>query len=238
MQYWINNNGVQAGPVTLEELKNMHISPDTYVWHSGMDDWEKIGDLPELRGLLSGEIQEISPEPTITPEPAIAQEPAFIAPEPEEEQDKPDIEVDFLDEDDDISVAGDFADDDAGAPEPAVVLNQLLEAEPAQAYAPQAAPPYTEPRYAAEPPAAPADDESCPPTNLVWSIIVTVLCCSIVGIAALVMALMVKPAYQRGDMAKARRMSEWSAWLCIASIILGLISGPIYMAFSAFSLLP
>ena len=66
MQYWINNNGVQAGPVTLEELKNMHISPDTYVWHSGMDDWEKIGDLPELRGLLSGEIQEIPPEPTIT----------------------------------------------------------------------------------------------------------------------------------------------------------------------------
>ena len=48
MQYWINQEGVQAGPVTREELEKMNITPNTYVWRSGLADWKKIGDVPEL----------------------------------------------------------------------------------------------------------------------------------------------------------------------------------------------
>ena len=52
MQYWINQNGVQSGPVTREELEKMDVSADAYVWRSGLDDWVKITTLPELEGVI------------------------------------------------------------------------------------------------------------------------------------------------------------------------------------------
>ncbi len=51
MQYWINHNGVQSGPVDLEGLKEMGLTSAAYVWHEGMPDWVKITQLPELQGL-------------------------------------------------------------------------------------------------------------------------------------------------------------------------------------------
>ena len=51
MQYWINHNGVQSGPVDLEDLKEMGLTSAAYVWHEGMPDWVKITQLPELQGL-------------------------------------------------------------------------------------------------------------------------------------------------------------------------------------------
>ncbi len=39
MQYWINQNGVQTGPVTVEQLARMNVSSEAYVWRSGLDDW-------------------------------------------------------------------------------------------------------------------------------------------------------------------------------------------------------
>ncbi len=231
MQYWINNNGVQAGPVSLDELKNMQITPDTYVWRSGMDDWEKIGDVPELRDMLAGKAPLIEPVPEITPEPEV------VAPEPVETLEEPDIEVEFLEDDDDVTVAGDFSDDEdeqypsyAEIQTPAAAVYSGPEQAPAAGFPGQ--------QYAAAQPVTPPCDEECPPTNLVWGIITTVLCCSLVGLIAIVLSVMVKPAYNRGDLAKAKRLSEWSAWLCIASIILGLISAPIYMAFSSLSMMP
>ncbi len=70
-QYWINQGGVQAGPVTIDELEKMKVGPDAYVWRSGLDDWVKITELPELAAAIAS-----APEP-----PAI--EPQEAAPEPE-----------------------------------------------------------------------------------------------------------------------------------------------------------
>lgn len=73
-------------------------------------------------------------------------------------------------------------------------------------------------------------DEPCPPAYIAWSVIVTLLCCTVVGVAAIVFSSMTKSAYYRGDLAKAKRNSEIAQWLIIASIVLGAIGWPFQMA--------
>ena len=51
MQYWINHNGVQTGPVELDALKEMGLTSQAYVWCEGMADWVKITQVPELQGM-------------------------------------------------------------------------------------------------------------------------------------------------------------------------------------------
>ena len=48
MEYWIVENDTHAGPFSVETLKEMGISPDTYVWHKGLANWTKASDIPEL----------------------------------------------------------------------------------------------------------------------------------------------------------------------------------------------
>ena len=70
----------------------------------------------------------------------------------------------------------------------------------------------------------------CPPTNLVWAIIATVLCCTPAGIVGIVFAYLTKKRYNEGDYAKAQKMSDWGAWSIIFAIILGLMSMPLSCA--------
>ena len=40
MQIWINKNGQQSGPFSIEEVRAMQIDVDsTYVWYEGLDNW-------------------------------------------------------------------------------------------------------------------------------------------------------------------------------------------------------
>lgn len=148
MQYWINHNGVQSGPVDIDDLKAMGLTSAAYVWHEGLSDWVKITQLPELQGLY-----DMVEEPL---QPATQQ------------------------------------------------------AAPVQPVQPQ-----------------PETTEPCPPTNLVWAIITTVLCCIPSGIVAIIYALKVSNKYREGDIEGAKRASETGAWWCIATIILGILSMPL-----------
>ena len=71
MQYWINHNGVQSGPVDLDALKQMGLTSSAYVWHEGLADWVKITQLPELQGayIMEGSM----PEEPVPPQPALNQ---------------------------------------------------------------------------------------------------------------------------------------------------------------------
>lgn len=173
MQYWINHNGVQSGPMDLDALKQMGLTSSAYVWHEGLSDWVKITQLPELQDVyvMEGAMPEVPPVSQV---------------QPVKEPDEP--------------VTG----------------------EP---YQPQQQPvqqPY-QPQYADQ---QPANAEPCPPTNLVWAIITTVLCCLPAGIVAIVYALKVSKKYREGDIEGAKRASEVGAWWCIASIILGITVQP------------
>ena len=72
-----------------------------------------------------------------------------------------------------------------------------------------------------------AEQEPCPPTNLVWAIISTILCCLPTGIVAIIYALKVTNKYREGDIDGAKRASEVGAWWCIATIIMGILYVPI-----------
>lgn len=97
----------------------------------------------------------------------------------------------------------------------------------------QPAQPYQQPQYAGTQPAA---SEPCPPTNLVWAIITTVLCCIPTGIVAIVYALKVSRKYNEGDIEGAKRASETGAWWCIITIILGLLYVPLALMIKSFSM--
>ena len=50
---WINLNGEQSGPFTMEELAAKGpLSRNTYVWFKGMADWQRIDAVPELAAMM------------------------------------------------------------------------------------------------------------------------------------------------------------------------------------------
>lgn len=110
------------------------------------------------------------------------------------------------------------------------------------------------PAYSAKP-AAPAPDNGCqqpaacvspvrpaeegngnaegmPPTNLIWAVLVTILCCTIPGIIAIVMSSKVTSRYHAGDIEGARRASKATEWWVIISFILGILSATLYLPLS------
>ena len=164
MQYWINHNGVQSGPVDLDALKEMKLTSKAHVWHEGLSDWVNITQVPELQGLYT-----------------VVDEQSTVA---------------------------------TGQPY-----------QPAQTTS--AAQPVQQPQYANQQPVQNAAAEPCPPTNLVWAIITTLLCCLPAGIVGIFYAIKVQNKYREGDIEGAKRASETGAWWCIASIILGSLSWPL-----------
>ena len=180
MQYWINQDGVQSGPVELDALKEMSLTSRAYVWHEGLSDWVKITQLPELQG-----VYEMLEEPVAMGQPMA--EPVQEVPVAQQPQ------------------------------------------QPQQPYSPP-----QQPQYAGTQPVT--TDEPCPPTNLVWAIISTVLCCLPAGIVAIVYATKVQNKYRMGDIEGAKRASETSAWWCIASIVLGILSLPLVWLIQSVSL--
>ena len=52
------------------------------------------------------------------------------------------------------------------------------------------------------------------------------------GVAAIVCSAQVKQAYNRGNLKKAQKMSDWAQWLIMLSIVLGLVWLPVQLAFS------
>lgn len=106
-----------------------------------------------------------------------------------------------------------------------------VEAEPTQQPYPEQ--PYHQP-YQGQWQAAPAPGEPCPPAYLVWAVIVTILCCIPLGIGAVICSAQTKQAYRQGNLLKAKKMSDYAQWFIILSIVLGLLSMPIQLAFAGF----
>lgn len=205
-QYWINQNGVQAGPLTLEELRQMSLTADAYVWRSGLDDWVLVTELDELAGELVLQAKPV-PEPVREAEPVLEAEPAGAgeAVEAAQPAQAAGLEVPFE------------AGVEQGEP--------IAQGVPVGYCAPENA----SARYAmpAMPLGSGEQRPKCPPTNMVWAILATVLCCIPTGIVAIIYAGKVSSRYQAGDYEGAERASETGAWWCIGTIIAGIVLSPI-----------
>lgn len=50
--WYINYNGQQYGPMDKSQLSAYGLTPDSYVWRSGMAQWQQARYVPELRDVL------------------------------------------------------------------------------------------------------------------------------------------------------------------------------------------
>jgi membrane protease subunit (stomatin/prohibitin family) len=68
VSYMVANNGQQAGPFTLDQLKQFAVSGEftkqTHVWKQGMDNWQQAGDVQELASVFMGSTPPPPPPPT------------------------------------------------------------------------------------------------------------------------------------------------------------------------------
>ena len=78
-------------------------------------------------------------------------------------------------------------------------------------------------------PPVPAPSEAEAPTNLVWAVIVTVMCCQITGIIAIVYGAMTSTANSAGNYEKARHYSDIAQIWVMVSIALGLVYMPVVL---------
>lgn len=52
MEFFIIENGQQVGPLTISQLAEKRIKPETLVWREGMEDWQPAWKVNELRYIL------------------------------------------------------------------------------------------------------------------------------------------------------------------------------------------
>lgn len=88
-------------------------------------------------------------------------------------------------------------------------------------------PPVSEAFIVPSVPPVPAPSEAEAPTNLVWAVIVTVMCCQITGIIAIVYGAMTSTANSAGNYEKARHYSDIAQIWVMVSIALGLVYMPV-----------
>lgn len=63
--YYIIKDGQQVGPMTVEELLRNGLNLGSIVWHPGLPDWTRAGNVPELAALLQEPVQ---PGPQAAPQ--------------------------------------------------------------------------------------------------------------------------------------------------------------------------
>ena len=232
MEYWviIRVGEKPKGPYEVDEVLNLPLSPESLIWHSGMEEWQAATTFDEFKSVFEGDPEEAEApveanEAEATAEPVVAEEnPVEAEPVAEESE----------------AEAAAIAEEAA----PEAKAEEGVESEKAEptpppvppAYAvppvPQAAPyaPYQQqpvyPQQAANvPPQTPVPE--CPPTNLVWSILFTILCCAPFGIVGIIFAILTKTRYNKGNYKGAQKASEIAEWMCILSFTFGLVFWPI-----------
>lgn len=203
MNYWIIVNDHHDGPYSVDTLVANGLKPEDLVWTEGLADWTPAGNILELAEAMN--LRDSMAAAPAAPAAPVADEVIEIV---ETEAEAP------------MEQEAAYDAEPAQQPQPA---QQPYAAPQMQTAYTQAAP--------AQAAAMTQQTEPCPPAYIAWSIIVTVLCCTIAGIPAIVFASMTKSAYYRGDLAKAKRYSEITQWFIIAAIVLGAVSWPFQIAF-------
>ena len=113
--------------------------------------------------------------------------------------------------------------------EPEMPVVPPVPSEPEEPIVPPMPPVPSEPEVFIVPsvPPVPAPSEAEAPTNLVWAVIVTVMCCQITGIIAIVYGVMTSTANSAGNYEKARHYSDIAQIWVMVSIALGLVYMPV-----------
>ncbi|MBD5275064.1 MAG: phosphoribosylglycinamide formyltransferase [Bacteroides sp.] len=76
-----------------------------------------------------------------------------------------------------------------------------------------------------------------PPTFLVWSVVMTILCCTVPGIVAIIYSAQVSSRFHQGDIEGAQRASQRAEIWIIVSFVLGVITNTLYVPLTLAGLL-
>lgn len=71
-----------------------------------------------------------------------------------------------------------------------------------------------------------------PPTYLVWTLILTILCCNLFGLIGIITGAVSSSRYSAGDYEGAKKMSEVTEWMVILAIVWLIVGGPVALAYS------
>ena len=214
MKYWIIVDDHHDGPFSASHLVENGLQPETLVWTEGLADWTPAGDIAELAAMINSRgACCVSPTAERAPqESPVAHQEDLDGQQPQN------------------SLSSETVVEELITTSDPVIIEQIesTEVHPQDAQ-PQEAIPHTE--FNVNPAACAAvQSEPCPPAYIAWAIIATLLCCTIVGIPAIIFASMTKGAYYKGNIEKAKKYSEWTQWFIIASIVLGCVSWPFQIA--------
>ena len=67
--YYLDADMRQVGPVSLDDLVASGVTGDTMVWHEGLEEWAKAGNLPEVVKAMERKARPATPEKPQAPEP-------------------------------------------------------------------------------------------------------------------------------------------------------------------------
>ena len=171
MHYWININGKQSGPILPQEIANLDFDPQTtYVWTTGMPNWQPIANVPELENIVRQ--KALQPKP--------------VQPAPVDDEQIPEI--------------------------PAENHTQFVR-QPLWNDAPR------------------QQQQQSPDEKPLWvplwpAILVTVLCCHIVGILAIVWSVKASRNIERGNIPAAKSDIKFAEIMVIMAVMLGLFTMP------------
>lgn len=66
--YYLDADMRQVGPVSLDDLVAAGVTGDTMVWHEGLEEWTKAGNLPEVVKAMERKARPATPEKPQAPE--------------------------------------------------------------------------------------------------------------------------------------------------------------------------
>ena len=100
--YYLDADMRQVGPMSLDDLVASGVTGDTMVWHEGLEEWAKAGNLPEVVKAMERKARPATPEKPEKPEsPESPEKPE--KPESPEKPEKPEspeaVVIDATDDD-------------------------------------------------------------------------------------------------------------------------------------------
>ena len=81
--YYLDADMRQVGPVSLDDLVAAGVTGDTMVWHEGLEEWAKAGNLPEVVKAMERKARPATPEKPEKPEKPESPESPVIPESPE-----------------------------------------------------------------------------------------------------------------------------------------------------------
>ena len=100
--YYLDADMRQVGPVSLDDLVASGVKGDTMVWHEGLEEWAKAGNLPEVVKAMERKARPATPEKPEKPEPPESPESPETPEKPEKPESPEAVVIDAAADDDEI----------------------------------------------------------------------------------------------------------------------------------------